>query len=183
MGDERPLWWGAFHHIWTWAVGKPEYTKKDWQQLEAEIQADLDARVAAALAMAGEHHQEWEGIRLICNCGWKADMNNPTRFKDQWRGHIQSLVPAAAEHNNLLVAGAYVDCATELEDLNNAALAGIAQALRKKTPANAQAALENDRQKAVREYLKRMKDEWLHGNETWAVLKFFDDHINALAGK
>ena len=34
----RPEYWNRFHELWTWAVDKPGYNKKDWMDLETEIE-------------------------------------------------------------------------------------------------------------------------------------------------
>ena len=41
---ERPDWWNRFHELWTLAVGQPGYNKKDWIELEEELERLLANR-------------------------------------------------------------------------------------------------------------------------------------------
>jgi hypothetical protein len=37
QADPHPRWYHTFHRLWTKAVGKPGYVKRDWQELEEAL--------------------------------------------------------------------------------------------------------------------------------------------------
>lgn len=41
MGKDpsKEKWWGMLHTLWTWAVGKPGYDKRAWQEFESELES------------------------------------------------------------------------------------------------------------------------------------------------